>query len=65
METKHNNTIFSFLVGGLSGAIAKTAVAPFERAKLLLSTVDPAYIEKYVKRDKKKIIKSNKIGKKM
>lgn len=38
---KHkSNFIKDFLVGGISAAVSKTAVAPIERVKLLLQTQD-------------------------
>jgi hypothetical protein len=33
---KKENFVTNFLIGGLSGSIAKTAVAPTERIKLIL-----------------------------
>jgi len=35
-EKKQKNFIVDFLVGGISAAVSKTAVAPIERVKLLL-----------------------------
>jgi len=37
---KKSNFIKDFLVGGISAAVSKTAVAPIERVKLLLQTQD-------------------------
>lgn len=39
-EGKKNNFMLDFLLGGVSAAISKTAVAPIERVKLLLQTQD-------------------------
>ena len=35
---KSGNFVKDFLVGGVSAAVSKTAVAPIERVKLLLQT---------------------------
>jgi len=39
-EVKTGNFMLDFLLGGVSAAISKTAVAPIERVKLLLQTQD-------------------------
>ena len=39
-EVKTGNFVLDFLLGGVSAAISKTAVAPIERVKLLLQTQD-------------------------
>jgi len=39
-EAKTGNFMLDFLLGGVSAAISKTAVAPIERVKLLLQTQD-------------------------
>jgi len=39
-EKKQKNFIVDFLVGGISAAVSKTAVAPIERVKLLLQVQD-------------------------
>lgn len=36
INKKKENFVTNFLIGGLSGSIAKTAVAPTERIKLIL-----------------------------
>lgn len=38
MKPKKENFVINFMLGGLSGAIAKTFVAPTERIKLVLQT---------------------------
>lgn len=39
-EKKQSNFLVDFALGGVSGAIAKTATAPIERVKLILQTQD-------------------------
>lgn len=40
VEKKESNFMLDFALGGVSGAIAKTATAPIERVKLLIQTQD-------------------------
>lgn len=39
-DKKQSNFLVDFALGGVSGAIAKTATAPIERVKLILQTQD-------------------------
>jgi len=45
---KSTSFVKDFLVGGISAAISKTAVAPIERVKLLLQVQDAS---QYIKED--------------
>jgi len=39
-EKKKKNFLLDFMIGGVSAAVSKTAVAPIERVKLLLQVQD-------------------------
>ncbi|AFZ79024.1 adenine nucleotide translocase, putative [Theileria equi strain WA] len=40
MELAKNSFLFDFMMGGVSAAVSKTAVAPIERVKMLIQTQD-------------------------